>query len=253
MTSDWIEADELSFAVSIDMWKTTIYNFIDRTFNENTLEVPVSPRGKQFNEQMRAEAMAKITEAALEVFAEYGYHGTTMEQIRQVSGLSKSLVYHYFPSKEKLFFHLVDSALEISRNTWRDALDSPGTGWEKIEKLSSNIVKIAFTDEASLYSLIMIQAMTQGKGIPGLIEHISQHLTYYVELQPLIIEAQKSGEAVQGDPDLLLFSYIALIQGFALFSLNDDELKKKITPEILTNVLRNTGRSQLTGTRSRKK
>jgi AcrR family transcriptional regulator len=202
----------------------------------------MSPRGKKLNEQMRADAMAKITKAALEVFAEYGYHGTTMEHIMQVSGLSKGLVYHYFPSKEKIFFHLVDTALEISKNTWKDAFDSPGTAWEKIEKLSENVVKIAFTDESSLYSLIMIQAMTQGKSIPGLMEHISQRLTYYFELLPLIIEAQKSGEAAQGDPQLLSFTYIALIQGFTLFSLNDDELKKKITPEIFTNVLRNTGK-----------
>jgi AcrR family transcriptional regulator len=202
----------------------------------------MSPRGKKLNERMRAEAMAKITRAALEVFAEYGYYGAKMEQIMQVSGLSKGLVYHYFPSKEKLFFHLVDTALEISRNTWKDALDSPGTGWEKIEKLSDNIVKIAFTDESSLYSLIMIQAVTQGKGIPGLMEHIYQHLAYYNDFLPFIIEAQKSGEAAQGDPDLLLFTYIALVQGFTLFSLNDDELKKKITPEIFTNVLRNTGK-----------
>ena len=204
----------------------------------------MSPRGKKLNEQMRADAMAKITRAALEVFAEYGYHGATMEQIMQVSGLSKGLVYHYFPSKEKIFFHLVDTALEISKNTWKDALDSPGTAWEKIEKLSENVVKIAFTDESSLYSLIMIQATTQGKSIPGLMEHIYQRMAYYNELPPLIIEAQKSGEAAQGDPELLFLAYVALVQGLALFLLNDDEMKKKITPEILTSVLRNTGKSK---------
>ncbi len=213
----------------------------------------MSPRGKKLNAQMRTKAMTKITGAALKVFAEYGYHGSTMEQIRQVSGLSKGLVYHYFPSKEKMFFHLVDSALEISRNTWKDALDSAGSAWEKIEKLSDNIAKIAFTDEASLYSLIMIQAMTQGKGIPGLMEYIYPRLEYYNELQPLIIEAQKSGEVAEGDPSLLLFSYIALIQGFALFSLHDDELKKKISPEIFTNVLRNTGKTKHKRTVVRKK
>jgi AcrR family transcriptional regulator len=202
----------------------------------------MSPRGKKLNEQMRADAMAKITRAALEVFAAYGYHGATMEQIMRVSGLSKGLVYHYFPSKESIFFHLVDSALEISRSTWTDALDSPGTAWEKIEKLSANIVKTAFTDENSLYSLIMIQAMTQGKGVPGLMEHIYQHLAHYNELLPLILEAQKSGEAAQGDSYVLMFTYIALFQGYTLFLLNDDELKRKITPEIFTNVLRNPGR-----------
>lgn len=204
----------------------------------------MSPRGQKQNEKMRADATAKITTAALQVFAEYGYHAATMEQIMRVSGLSKGLVYHYFPSKEKIFFHLVDSALEISKNTWKDALESPGTAWERIEKLSENIVKVAFTEESSLYSLIMLQAMTQGKGIPGLVEHVSQHLAYYYELLPLIIEAQKSGEAAQGDPDLLLFSYISLIQGFALILINDNGLKQKITPEILTNVLRSAGKSR---------
>jgi AcrR family transcriptional regulator len=204
----------------------------------------MSPRGEKRNEQMRADATAKITRAALEVFAEYGYHGATMNQIMQVSGLSKGLVYHYFPSKEKIFFHLVDTALEISRNTWMDALDSPGTAWEKIERLSENVVKIAFTDESSLYSLIMVQATTQGKSIPGLLEHIYQHLAYYNELPLLIVEAQKSGEATQGDPELLFLAYVALVQGFTLFLLNDDEMKKKITPEILTSVLRNPGKSK---------
>ena len=204
----------------------------------------MSPRGKKLNEQMRADASARITRAALEVFAEYGYHGTTMEQIMRASGLSKGLVYHYFPSKEKIFFYLVDTALDISRNTWQDALDSPGTAWEKIEKLSENIVKVAFTDESSRYSLIMVQATTQGKGIPGLMEHIYQRMAYSSRLLPLIIEAQESGEAVQGDPELLFFAYVGLVQGFVLFLLDSDELKKKITPQILTSVLRNTGKSK---------
>jgi AcrR family transcriptional regulator len=189
---------------------------------------------------MRSEAMARITRAALEVFAEYGYDGTTMNQITHVSGLSKGLVYHYFPSKEKVFFHLVDTALDISRNTWREAFDFPGTAWEKIERLSENLVRTSFTEESSLYSIIIMQALLQGKGIPGLLEYIFQH-AHYGELPPLIAEAQKSGEAAQGDPDLLASTYFALFQGYILFVIHDKALKEKITPEIFTKVLRNIG------------
>ena len=204
----------------------------------------MSPRGEKRNEQMRSEAMARITRAALEVIAEYGYDGTTMNQITQVSGLSKGLVYHYFPSKEKVFFHLIDTALEISRNTWREALDFPGTAWEKIEKLSEHLVRTSFTEESSLYSIIIMQAMLQGKGIPGLSEYIFQHALHYGELPPLIVEAQKSGEAAQGDPELLASTYFALFQGYTLFVLHDEALKKKITPEIFTKVLRNIGKPE---------
>jgi AcrR family transcriptional regulator len=35
----------------------------------------VSPRGKELNEEMRADTLAKIESAALQIFAHYGYHG----------------------------------------------------------------------------------------------------------------------------------------------------------------------------------
>jgi AcrR family transcriptional regulator len=199
----------------------------------------MSPRGKQLNEQMRAEAIAKITRAALEVFAGFGYHGTKMEQIMQVSGLSKGLVYHYFPSKESLFFHLVDSALEISRNIWQDALETPGTAWEKIERLSASLVETTFTEQYSLYFLIMVQAMTQAKGIPGLMEFILPRTAHFAELPRLIVEAQASGDAAQGDPGMLATTYFALFQGFTFILHDNDELKGKISPEMFTNLLRN--------------
>ncbi len=203
----------------------------------------MSPRGAKLNQQMRAEARARITRAALEAFAQYGYHGATMNQIMQISGLSKGLVYHYFPSKEKVFVHLVDTALEISRSTWRQALDWPGTAWEKIERLSEALVKVAFTEESSLYFLVMVQAITQGRSIPGLPEHIFQGMAHYDELPRLILEAQGAGEAAPGDPAVLASTYLALFQGYTLILPGNDELKEKITPAIFTNVLRKRGKT----------
>jgi hypothetical protein len=87
----------------------------------------------------------------------------------------------------------------------------------------------------------MIQAVTQGKAIAGLMEHIMQGLSYSYGLLPLIIEAQQTGEAAQGNPQMLLMTYIALIQGLVLLAFNDDEMKKNITPEIFSKVLRHSG------------
>lgn len=198
----------------------------------------MTPRGEELNEQMRKKAMAKITKAALEVFAEYSYHGATMNQIKQASGLSKGLVYHYFPSKEKIFFHLVETALKISKSIWLEALKSPGTAWQKIERISEALVKHAFSDKNSLYFLIMIQALTQGRSIPGLSEYIWENSVHYNEIPKLIVEAQMTGEAVQGDPEVLATSYFAMFQGYTLILIHDKELKKRLTPDIFTSILR---------------
>lgn len=54
----------------------------------------------------------KIFEAALEVCAEHGYHGTRMDEIVRRSGVSKGGVYHHFKSKRELFLQLFDVLTE---------------------------------------------------------------------------------------------------------------------------------------------
>jgi TetR/AcrR family transcriptional repressor of mexJK operon len=54
-------------------------------------------------EQNRTERTQRILDGALQVFAEAGYSGTTMDAVAAASGLSKPTLYQYFDSKETLF------------------------------------------------------------------------------------------------------------------------------------------------------
>lgn len=52
---------------------------------------------------MRGSARrARITEAALTVFATRGYHATAMEEIATAAGVTRSVLYDHFPSKRVL-------------------------------------------------------------------------------------------------------------------------------------------------------
>src|SRR5260370_38213390 len=50
----------------------------------------------------------KILQAALEGFAQKGYHTALVDDIVRVPRTSKGAVYHHFPNKEALFLALVD-------------------------------------------------------------------------------------------------------------------------------------------------
>ena len=52
----------------------------------------------------KAASRDGILDAALAVFRERGYEGTTIPAIAQRCGISQGTVYNYFPSKEKLLF-----------------------------------------------------------------------------------------------------------------------------------------------------
>ena len=74
---------------------------------------------------LRREA---ILEAAEEVFARRGYHGAALEDIAQVAGISKALIYEHFASKRELHASLVTAHVEeiFQRLQASAAADRPG-------------------------------------------------------------------------------------------------------------------------------
>lgn len=58
--------------------------------------------------QMREERRRQILDAALEVFAERGYHGTSVSHIVEAAGVARGTFYLYFESKNVVFLELVD-------------------------------------------------------------------------------------------------------------------------------------------------
>lgn len=51
----------------------------------------------------RAVRERQILDAAVQVFAQYGYHSASMDEISEVAGVSKPMIYTYLGSKEDLF------------------------------------------------------------------------------------------------------------------------------------------------------
>ena len=64
----------------------------------------VSPRKRLSGEERRAA----ILDSALAVFAERGYHATSIDDIAREGGVSKALIYEHFDSKQKLYEELLE-------------------------------------------------------------------------------------------------------------------------------------------------
>jgi TetR/AcrR family acrAB operon transcriptional repressor len=60
----------------------------------------------------------RILDAAMEIFARYGYRRASMDQVAEAAGLTRQAVYHHFQNKEALFRAAVealhDGALEAA-------------------------------------------------------------------------------------------------------------------------------------------
>ena len=79
----------------------------------------MSPRTKEQFEEIREEKKKLITDVALELFANEGYHSTSISKIAKQAGISKGLVYNYFDSKEALLSTIFNDII----NKTMDMLD----------------------------------------------------------------------------------------------------------------------------------
>lgn len=73
----------------------------------------MSPRTKQQFADLRKDRRQAILDAALKVFATHGYHSASVSMIAKEAGVSKGLMYNYFPSKEAVLLTLVNDLFDM--------------------------------------------------------------------------------------------------------------------------------------------
>lgn len=54
-----------------------------------------------------------ILAAALDAFSQFGIHGTRLEQVAELAGVSKTNLLYYYPSKEALYVAVLQQILTI--------------------------------------------------------------------------------------------------------------------------------------------
>ncbi|GAB2884526.1 hypothetical protein GCM10022245_20010 [Streptomyces mayteni] len=93
------------------------------------------------NEEMRAQSRERILGAALEVFAEKGYHDATISDITARAGVSRGLITYYFAGKQRLVDELLDRYLDGVAAV----LDVTGTPDERLAGIIDRILYAAAT------------------------------------------------------------------------------------------------------------
>lgn len=89
----------------------------------------------------------KIIEAARKLFSEKGFEGVSMEDIAQASGVRKSLIYYYFPSKEVLFEEVWIKVIDELENQVFNDVENEGSIVKIIKKLIKKYVEFVMSKE----------------------------------------------------------------------------------------------------------
>jgi TetR/AcrR family transcriptional regulator len=170
-----------------------------------------APQRKQRTEIKRAT----ILDAALELFARYGLHGTTVDQIAEAANVSKTNLFYYFPTKEDVYV----AALQTLLTQWLNPLLCLDAAADPVQSLTGYIrQKMEFSRSSPEVSRLFCLEIVQGAPLIGRVLRTS--LKKQVQKKAGVINAWiKAGKLAPIDPYHLIFSIWSITQHYADFAV----------------------------------
>jgi len=163
--------------------------------------------------RIQREKTELILTAALEVFATFGYRGSTIDQIATEAGLSKPNLLYYFDGKQEIHARLLERLLD----RWLEPLKILDPKGEPIDEITAYVMRKLemardFPRESRLFANEILQ------GAPRIMEQISGPLKSLVDEKAAVIQSwSDAGLIAPNDPYHLIFSIWATTQHYADF------------------------------------
>lgn len=156
-----------------------------------------------------------ILDAGLDVFSQFGFRGSTLDQIAESAGLSKPNLLYYFPSKEAIHVELLESLLD----TWLDPLRAMNPNGDAIAEIKAYVNrKLEMAREFPRESRLFANEILQGA--PRISDDLENGLKPLVDEKAQVIrEWSAAGKIADVDPYHLIFSIWAMTQHYADFDV----------------------------------
>ena len=103
----------------------------------------------------------RLIQAAMDVFAERGYHGATVDNIVAASETSKGAFYHYFSSKQAIFLSLLDRLVQMVEAGVEQAIEQEAGALAKVEAALRVVLEVA-SARRDLARILLIEAAALG-------------------------------------------------------------------------------------------
>ena len=162
--------------------------------------------------QLRNEA--RILDAAVEVFATYGYRGATLDEIAERAGISKPNLHYYYERKKDLYLAVLRRTLEI----WLVPLRELDRNGDPALELGNYIAqKVDLSRKFPAASRVFANEIVQGA--PFLKGYLKTNLRAVVQRKAAVIQHWiDQGKVTAVDPYHLIFLIWAATQHYADFA-----------------------------------
>ena len=199
------------------------------------------PMRRAVSEQDKASRRQDILAAAKTVFADKGYHATTIADIARSAGLSYGSIYWYYESKETLFHELMSAEAAALRLHIDEAVVAASLGGEPLGPAAPFQAAVRATiefydDDRALVKLLFRDAFALGQSFEA---HLSQiHGSFVDDTERLVVALQRQGVMQAGPSRVIAYAIASLIGQLAHRRLvTDDGLSAETLSDFLVDLV----------------
>ncbi|MEQ8273278.1 MAG: helix-turn-helix domain-containing protein [Deltaproteobacteria bacterium] len=147
---------------------------------------------KRTQADVAADRKKQILKAAVEVFAERGFHRTRVSDIAKQAGVAYGLIYHYFDSKDDVLNSVFDENWSVFMKVLQDLRDNPDmAAADKLSSVSALLID-ALEVAPSIIQVIIQEISRSDRFVHS--EKITAFTDAFGVVHAIIEQGQQSGE-----------------------------------------------------------
>ncbi len=150
----------------------------------------------------------RILDAASEVFAEKGYHDAAVDDIVKASNSSKGSFYFHFPSKQQIFFALVDRLIEAMAHSSERAIARESGALAKVDAALAAVFE-NFSRHRTFAKILMVGGVGLGKAFDEKLMAIHQRFAELIKHH--LDEALAEGSISDIDTEITAYAWLGAV------------------------------------------
>jgi len=184
----------------------------------------------------------KILQAALDVFAEKGYHRALVDDIVRASRTSKGAVYHHFPNKEALFLALVDEFSERLAVAVAESIAGAHGALGKVQAALTAGLE-TFARHRELARILLLESVSLGSAY--LAKRVEVRERFAALVQAHLDQAVAEGSIPPLDTRVATLAWLGALNEVVIQWLHDGrpDLLTEVVPALTPLLLRSIGAS----------
>jgi AcrR family transcriptional regulator len=173
---------------------------------------------------------AEILRAAEKLFAEKGFHGTTMLDLAKLSEFSVGTLYNFFKTKEEVYYTLLIEKLDLFHSKLGTEINQHPLGLVQILALIEASVKF-FQENQDFFRIFIQERSTVELSVGAAAgkELRKRYLVYIDLVAKVMTKAIKKGDIQKFNPVEIAYSLVGMLNSLCTYWALNPELKEFVS------------------------